>query len=81
MATTGKDIGAVMQAYLNVDREAGADEARERVQASGLPPAEEYEALLRIEQALDRAGRQALTGRSANVKDVQKTLAAIPASA
>jgi glutamate dehydrogenase len=81
MATTGKDIGAVMQAYLTVDREAGADEARERVQASGLPPAEEYEALLRIEQALDRVARQALTGKSANVKDVQKTLAAIPASA
>jgi glutamate dehydrogenase len=81
VASSGRDIGAVMQAYLTVDREAGADEARERVQAGGLAPAQEYEALLRIERALERATREALTGRAADVKDVQKALAAIPASA
>ena len=35
-AATGKDIGAVMQAYLEVDRESGAGELRDRVLAAGL---------------------------------------------
>ena len=64
-----------------VDRDAGADEARDRVHAGGLAPPQEYEALLRIEQTLDRAARQALAGKSADVHDVQKTLAAISATA
>ena len=81
MAASGRDIEAVMRAYLAVDRDAGADEARDRVHAGRLAPPQEYEALLRIEQTLDRAARQALAGTSADVHDVQKTLAAISATA
>jgi glutamate dehydrogenase len=56
------DVGAVMQAYLDVDRGAGAPEARERVLSSGLAPASEYEALLAIEARLEEAVRDTLQG-------------------
>jgi len=57
------DIGAVMQAYLNVDAGAGAPTARAGLQAaSNLTPSREHEALLAVESLLEQAVRDVLAG-------------------
>jgi glutamate dehydrogenase len=55
------DIGAAMQAWLDVDRETGAAAAREQVVGSGLAPTKEYEALLGIEGHIEQAVRESVT--------------------
>jgi glutamate dehydrogenase len=69
---TGKDIGAVIEAYLEVDRQGGAGELRERVLAAGLSPTKEHEALLQIEAGLAQGARAALDGRPSDVKKALK---------
>ncbi|MFN8060530.1 MAG: NAD-glutamate dehydrogenase [Vicinamibacterales bacterium] len=64
MASSGQDLGAVIQAYLDVDQGAGAAAARAKVVGAGSPPAQEYEGLLAIERALERAVRARLAGTS-----------------
>ena len=56
------DIGAVMQAYLNVDAGADAPTVRGRLLAAGLTPPKEYEALLAVESLLEQAVRDVLAG-------------------
>jgi glutamate dehydrogenase len=56
------DIGALMQAYLDVDHGADAPAARERILASTLAPAKEYEALLAVEGQLEQGVRDVLKG-------------------
>ena len=57
------DIGAVMQAYLNVDAGADAPTVRDRLQvAANLAPAKEHEALLAVESLLEQAVRDVLAG-------------------
>ena len=62
------DIGAVMQAYLNVDRGADAPTAREQLFAATLAPAKEYEALLAVESQLEQAVRDTLAGGKPDLK-------------
>jgi hypothetical protein len=65
MQATQKDIGEVMGAYLQADRDAGAHTERTRILAAGLAPADEYAALLKIEEALEESTRAALSGTKA----------------
>jgi glutamate dehydrogenase len=76
-AATGKDIGAVVEAWLDVDRQAGAGELRDRILAAGLTPAKEHEALLQVEAALAQAARATLDGRAADVKKALKHVAGV----
>ena len=59
---TDGDIGAVMQAYLNVDAGADAPTVRGRLQAAGLTPPKEHEALLAVESQIEQAVRDVLAG-------------------
>jgi glutamate dehydrogenase len=68
MQATKRDIGEVVGAYLDADRESGAAEARADVFAAGLSAQEEYAALLDIELALENATRAQLEGKSADAK-------------
>jgi glutamate dehydrogenase len=62
------DIGAVMQAYLNVDRGSDAPTVREQLLAAKLAPAKEYEALLAVESLLEQAVRDTLAGGAPDLK-------------
>jgi glutamate dehydrogenase len=63
------DIGAVMQAYLNVDAGADARAVRAGVQAgSGATPSREYEALLAVESQIEQAVRDVLAGGTPDLK-------------
>jgi glutamate dehydrogenase len=64
LQTTAGDIGDVVTAYLDVDREAGAEELRAKARASNLSPAREHEALLQIEAALEQGTRDALQDKT-----------------
>jgi glutamate dehydrogenase len=65
-SSTGLDLGAVVQTYLELDR-ASATRAAGGLQPSGLAPKEQYEALLQIEgtlmQAVEAARQPQLEGR------------------
>ena len=60
---TEGDLGAVMQAYLTVDRGAGAPAARDQILRAGLAPEQEYEALLGVEGRIEQAVRDVLAGK------------------
>ncbi len=68
MSATKREIGEVVGAYLDADRESGAADARAAVFAAGLKPQEEYAALLDIEQALEHATRAQLEGRGSDAR-------------
>jgi len=57
-----KDLGTVVQAYLDVDRKAGAADLRARILASGMDVHREHEALVEIEEAIEAAVRATLDG-------------------
>jgi glutamate dehydrogenase len=76
-AATGRDIGAVIEAWLDVDRQAGAAELRERVLAAGLGPAKEHEALVQIESTLAQGARAALEGKASEVKKALKQIGGV----
>jgi glutamate dehydrogenase len=80
LSASRKDLGVVMRAYLELDRECAAPDLRARVLTANLAPQKEYDALLRIEAALAMAARERLDGKS---PDVKRTLAAaaVPAPA
>jgi len=56
------EIGDATAAWVAVDREAEAPALREALHAAGRPAAEEQEALLEIEDALEDAVRERLAG-------------------
>jgi glutamate dehydrogenase len=72
MNATKRDIGEVVAAYLDADRESGAAEARAAIRDAGLPAQEEYAALVEIERALDEATRAILQGKKTDVKKALK---------
>jgi glutamate dehydrogenase len=74
MAETKKDIGEVIAAYLDADRESGAAELRASIQQAGLAPRDEYQLRLRIEEALETAARGILGGKN---PDLGKALSGI----
>jgi glutamate dehydrogenase len=55
-----REIGDVVQAYLLADRDANAQEARQRLVAANLPVADEHAQLVQIEDALEAATVQLL---------------------
>jgi glutamate dehydrogenase len=63
MIQTRADIADVVASYLEVERGAGAGELREALFAAGRPAAEEHEALLEIEDALEASVRAVLEGK------------------
>jgi glutamate dehydrogenase len=62
------DLGAAMQAYLNVDRGSEAPAVREQLLGAKLAPAKEYEALLAVEAQLEHAVRDTLSGGKPDLK-------------
>ena len=70
MQATSKDIGAVLHAYLDADRESGAPARREAIAAAGMKPDEEFAALLTIEEALEQATVAILNGQKVDLKNV-----------
>jgi glutamate dehydrogenase len=63
MKVTDAGIGEVVGAYLEADRGSGAGELRRAILAAGRPAAEEVQALLEVEDALEGATREALAGK------------------
>ena len=63
MTESKAGIGEVVTAYLDVEREAGARELREALFAAGRKAAEEHEALLEIEDALEASVLTVLEGK------------------
>jgi glutamate dehydrogenase len=72
MNATRRDIGDVVAAYLDADRESGAADARAAVTMAGLPAQREYAALQEIERALDTATRALLEGKTVDLKKALK---------
>jgi glutamate dehydrogenase len=68
-AATGAGIGDVLRAYLDVDRESGAEELRQRVLAAGLPVKAEQEALLEVEDLLEALACATAVGKTVGGPD------------
>jgi glutamate dehydrogenase len=62
-AAAGADLGRVVLAYLDADRESHADALRQALLAAGRPVAEEHAGLLDIEDALEAAVMTILEGK------------------
>jgi glutamate dehydrogenase len=77
LASSSKDLGVVVQTYLDLDRESGAPELRARVLSSGLTPQKEFDAMLKIEATLGMATRERLDGKPSNVAQTLKALAGV----
>jgi glutamate dehydrogenase len=71
----GKLLGEAVTAWIEADREAGAQALREALLASGRPAGEEQAALLEIEDALEAAAKERLEGeRSTSAKKAVKEM-------
>jgi glutamate dehydrogenase len=68
------NMGEEVKAYLEVDRAAGAEALRQRVQDAGLDAAREQEALLEIEDTLEERTRAALEGKTSGVDQALQPL-------
>jgi glutamate dehydrogenase len=68
MASTKAGIGEIISAYLSVDRESGAPAVRDQVLASGRSAEEQHQTLLRIEEILETASREWLSGGKVDVR-------------
>ncbi|HEY7057211.1 MAG TPA: hypothetical protein VH458_11835, partial [Vicinamibacterales bacterium] len=80
LSTSKKDLGAVIQTYLDLDREAGAADLRARVLADeSAAPQKVFDGLLRIEATLAMATRDRLEGKTGDVAQALKKAAATPA--
>ncbi|HEX6739595.1 MAG TPA: NAD-glutamate dehydrogenase domain-containing protein, partial [Vicinamibacteria bacterium] len=75
VAATKAGLGEVVTAYVDVDRESGAEELRSRLEQAGLPAAAEHDALLEIEGVLEKLARQALEGAKVDAKGALEGLA------
>lgn len=74
-AATHADIGAIIAAYLDADRETGAAALRSKILGSGLSARAEHEALLEVDKALEAVTLDLLSGRK--TVDVANSFAAI----
>ncbi len=79
LASRGKDLGVVVQTYLDLDRESSASDLRARVLSSGLTPPKEFDAMLRIEATLAMATRERLEGRTSDVTKALRSAVGAPA--
>ncbi len=74
-----KDLGLVIQAYLDLDTESAASGLRTRAAAAAIEPKKRFDALLKIETALAQATRERLDGKTADVALALKNAAGTPA--
>jgi len=79
LTASKKDLGAVVQAYLDLDRESSAQELRARVLGGDLVSQKAFDGLLKIETTLAQATRERLDGKSADVAKSLKSLEATSA--
>jgi hypothetical protein len=68
MASCRTGIGDAIAAYLEVERESGARELREKVLAAGIGAKAETESLLEIEETLEGLTRARLGGTPLEAK-------------
>jgi glutamate dehydrogenase len=61
---SGRSLGDVVAAYLEVDRESAADEIRQEILGAGLRAAEEHELLLEVEFLVEDLVLKRLEGRA-----------------
>ncbi len=66
------DLGAVMQAYLNVDAASEAPAVRAKLMSAGATPPKEYDALLAVESLLEQGVRDVLAGGTPDLKALLK---------
>ena len=66
MKAASADIGQVVGAWLEADREANGGEARESIRAQALPLAEELAALVEVEKGIEAKARAGLEGKGAS---------------
>jgi glutamate dehydrogenase len=64
MNATGKGIAEVLTAYVELDREARAEEVRRSVEGAGLGAEKETALLLEIDETLETLARERLAGRT-----------------
>ena len=88
MAATRAGIGEVLTAYVEVDRETGAEALRDAVEGAGLGAEAENALLLRIEEKLEALTRERVGGRQVEAARALEPIraelagqAALPASA
>ena len=67
MAASKAGIGEVLTAYVDVDRETGAEAVRDAVEEAGLAAEAESALLLQIEEKLEALARERLAGRAADL--------------
>jgi glutamate dehydrogenase len=79
LTASKKDLGAVVQAYLDLDRESSARELRARVLGGDMVSPKALDGLLKIESTLAQATRERLDGKTADVAKSLKSLAATSA--
>jgi len=68
-------LGEVVTAYVDVDRESGAPELRERLEQAGLPARDEHQARLEIEAVLEALTLEVLAGGKVKAKGALDGLA------
>jgi glutamate dehydrogenase len=73
MAATKAGIGEVVTAYVDIDREAEAGRLRGELLAAGLGARAEQDALLAIEEVIERSVKDRLLGRE--TREARKALA------
>ena len=79
LSASRKDLGVVMQTYLDLDRESSAQELRNQVLAGDLAPQKAFEGLLKIETTLAQATRERLDGKASDAAQTLKKAAATSA--
>jgi glutamate dehydrogenase len=79
LTASKKDLGAVVQAYLDLDHQSSAQELRARVLGAGMVTQKAFDGLLKIETTLAQATRERLDGKTADVAKALKSLAATSA--
>ena len=80
LSASRKDLGVVMQTYLDLDRESSAQELRNQVLAGDAGPAEgASKDCLKIETTLAQATRERLDGKSSDAAQTLKKAAATSA--
>jgi glutamate dehydrogenase len=76
IASAGSTLEAVLAAYLEADRAAGAPEMRTRVRTRALAADAEFRLLLGIEDPLEKGVREALAGRKPAMQEALVEVAA-----
>ena len=79
LSASRKDLGVVMQTYLDLDRESSAQDLRSKVLSGEMATQKVFEGLLKIEATLAQATRERLDGKSSDAAQTLKKVAATSA--